>query len=201
DRGDGSVHADAEHEEPHVDRERERPEECLGAGGHVRGAKVHTADPNDAGRRRAEATKNAPSRWRFRPPGPPTVRLRFPPPGSDSSYRRSVLDARATLRRVATGCKGPAKGKSAICNSSSFPHFHSRFTEVGTSCGAACGHGEIAASQRCRMWRNRGTLDTLAYHLRDDFSATLTSGGQGRRPRGNEKESFAAPGGYLSRSV
>src|SRR5581483_8930288 len=106
--------------------------------------------------------KNAPSRWRFRPPGPPTFRLRFPPPGSDSSYRRSVLDAVATLRRCATGCKTSAEGKFRNLQKvqfSTFPHPLRRPVEV---------------AHLARSGLTRGTI----------FELPSKPGGQGGTPRG-----------------
>src|SRR3954469_15647660 len=50
--------------------------------------------------------KNSPSRWRFRPPNLVTFRFRVRSPGSDSTYSRSVLGARGTVRPSAAPCKG-----------------------------------------------------------------------------------------------
>jgi hypothetical protein len=84
-------------------------------------------------------TKNAPSRWRFRPPGPPTLSFRFAPPGSNSSYRRSVLDAVATLKLDGAACKTRLEQKVRNLQKvqfSTFPQlFRQRVEKVWKACG------------------------------------------------------------------
>jgi len=53
--------------------------------------------PRNALRALALRKKSSPSRWRFRPPAPVTVRFRVEPPGRASTYSRSVLGATANL--------------------------------------------------------------------------------------------------------
>jgi hypothetical protein len=65
--------------------------------------------------RRRSRTKKSPSRWRFRPPSPLAFRFRVQPPGSASTYSRSVLGARENLRRPRTLFKRPEFGKHALC--------------------------------------------------------------------------------------
>src|SRR3954447_24359902 len=60
-------------------------------------------------------TKNSPSRWRFRPPNLVTFRFRVRSPGSDSTYSRSVLGAKGTVRPRAARCKAPGGAVPAIC--------------------------------------------------------------------------------------
>src|SRR5438105_3111106 len=111
-------------------------------------------DPNEDGGR-GMRKENAPSRWRFRPPGPPTFRLRFPPPGSDSSYRRSVLDAVATLSALSGKVQDPGRGKARNLQKvqfSTFPQLFAQYVEKGVE---STGAGITAAGPDAA--RNRPT--------------------------------------------
>ena len=99
-------HPDGHSAEPDVDGEPERPEKGRDAMGDRRGHR---------GGNTVSATKNSPSRLRFRPPNLLAFRLRVQPPGSASTYSRSVLGASGTVDPVADRCKGACHENDAIC--------------------------------------------------------------------------------------
>lgn len=60
--------------------------------------------------------KNSPSRWRFRPPDPLTVRFRVEPSSWASTYLRSVLGASGNLRDTTDLVKPALHRIAAICD-------------------------------------------------------------------------------------
>src|SRR5919108_1420927 len=67
----------------------------------------------------------SPNRFRFRPLPQPAFGFRLRLPGAASTYSRSVLGADRNLEGLGALCKSLGKGKPAICEKFSFPHFHS----------------------------------------------------------------------------
>ena len=68
-------HLHGERTEPHVEEEHDRPAERMNALVDARGSQVHRARSY----MRGSGPKNSPSRWRFRPLDPLTVRFRVEP--------------------------------------------------------------------------------------------------------------------------
>jgi len=107
-----------------------------------------------------------------------------------------VLDAVATLRRLAPMRKGIAKGKFRNLQKVQFSTFPHAIDSVWRRCGNdPSGAGDRGLCGVAGVWRNRHAIGTIASHTRDSFSATLKAGGQGRRPRGENQQSMDASGG------
>jgi hypothetical protein len=84
---------------------------------------------------RGRDQKNSPSRFRFRPPLPLTFPFRVLPSDSVSTYLRSVLGARGTLTRAATGSRGRKKTWPQFAEISFFNISTANFPTCGRVCG------------------------------------------------------------------
>jgi hypothetical protein len=129
--------------------------------------------------RRPAGSKNSPSRWRFRPPNLLAFRFRVRPPGSTSTYSRSVLGARATLDRRIGGFKGgPAREMTQFARSL----IHD----------AVVGHCALCSEE------NRGPQPVRGRHSRWRFGGrarrsgeSIPAGGGRSRPFEREQAHFA----------
>src|SRR5581483_5600398 len=77
--------------------------------------------------------ENSPSRWRFRPPLPGTFGFRLRPSGAASTYSRSVLGARANVRRRPRSDKPRPSRFCRILRALNCPHFHGFSRVLGTT--------------------------------------------------------------------
>ena len=83
---------------------------------------AHDEDSVSYRRRSVLDQKNSPSRLRFRPPNLLAFRFHVQPSGPASTYSRSVLGARGTVRRVSGPCKGGRNRKMRSLHDFHYPH-------------------------------------------------------------------------------
>jgi hypothetical protein len=102
---------------------------------------------------RGAAKKNSPSRWRFRPLSPLTVRFRVEPSGCASTYSRSVLGAIRNLRNGAEPVKSGEYPFAALCDLLAFAGDRESTTASGASDPAARNRRAQLGASSCRERR------------------------------------------------
>jgi len=157
---------------------------------------MHDRDPNCGGRRQAQATKARRAGGAFvlracRRSACAFRRLaRIRPTGAPCSTQVRLYDLR---RRGAS----PLKRESPQFAKVPVFHISTASRRYGDKLWDRVRARETGGSQRWRVWRNRREAAPFAFHLRDDFEATLTSGGTAEGPGGANTEGRWCPGGRV----
>src|SRR5579862_125906 len=130
-------------------------------------------------------TRNSPSRWRFRPSSPVTFRFRVQPPGSTSTYSRSVLGAERTYPDGHGGSRGERSGKGRSLRRSAGENAVDSDQQLGREAG------EELARVRARLVQRRDERgDARCHH--DQVPRATAAGipeGVGKAPRDEDRGS------------